>query len=618
MQQAALRLFKAVQVKDPTPREIPREVTERTLRHGYILDSIITPTDELLDTIEGVIGLGGEQANAAFHKSWSVVQEAALEALVLQQIVHYLTTYGFEALGIFREDTVYVPAEALDLPALGENIPLVVVKGMDGKALIEAIVNLGSGIALSPETLADIMTIIEANEFDPSFVEKIGNRELKIKLFDYYGYVPEEPVEFLRYLVFQLTGESLLIKNDRLIEKIKESKGSVLDSLLENAPENLASVFYRYKPLFLALKSISRNKTFFNRLRKRAPKQHQPLPEDYLGSITSQIKRGILDPSKLRQSLVKASVFRKVRLAYALQHRLLAGQSIVYRVRNGRGWATEFSWSEELAAATQSALDQVLESLVDQIRPNLEGKRVLIPPGVRYALPATEKQFTGHLPSGSSLEAPEDLIVGIHWTNTQKRVDLDLSVVGETGKIGWDADYRSEDHRVLFSGDMTNAPAPRGASELFYLRSGLQEAKVLMLNYYNFAPGDSVAAKILVADEKPERFGENYMVDPNKIIMSATINVTQKQNILGLLATKNGKTRIHFAHLSLGTSITSANNIHSTHARNFLVHSLLESLDFEEILTQAGATVLREKNGEEDIDLSPERLNKSTILDLLT
>jgi hypothetical protein len=488
---------------------------------------------------------------------------------------------------------------------------------MDAGTLLAAIVNLASGIALSTQTLDDIMAIVEANEFDASFVEKIGNRELKARLYDFYGLVPREPVEFLRHLISKLTDESLLIKNDHLINRIKESNGKFLDTLLEKAPDDLASIFFRYKPLFLALKSISRNKSFFNRLRKQASRLHQPLPVDFLNCVTARIKQNDLESDALRSRLEKASLFRKIRLAYALKNRLHAGNSIVYRVRNGRGWATEFDWPGRLVEATQEALDIVLDSLVESLRPRLDGTTIFIPPHVRYALPATEKQFTGHFPTGSSIAAPDDLIVGIHWMNNQRRIDLDLSVIGESGKFGWDASYRSKDRTVLFSGDMTDAPPPNGASELFYLRGGQQEPRILMLNFYNYARGDEVEAKILVANEKPGDFKQNYMVDPNNIVASANIRVTRKQNVLGLIAAKNGENRVYFAHVSLGTSITSSKNTQSTHARKFLVQSLLNTLDFRQILTRAGATVTHEKSGAEDFDLSPEKLTRSSVIDLL-
>lgn len=617
MQRATLRLFNAVQIDQRVPGEIPQAILERSLKNGYILDPAIQPSEELLDIIESVVGISGEKANAAFHKSWTVVQDSPLELLVIQQIIHYLTTYGFERLGIYREEAVYIPAEVLELPAIQEDIPLIVIKALDAQEMLESIINLGSGIALAQETLADMMTIVKANAYDSAFVQQIGNRELKTLLYDFYGLVPSEPVEFLRHLISKLTGESLLIKNDDLIKKLKRADGKRLDLLLQQAPDDLASIFFRFKPLFLAMKSISGNKTFFNRLRKQANELHKPMPEDYLNSVTAQIKHGSLDLAVLDQRVNKATIFRKIRLAYALKHRLHAGDSIVYRVRNGRGWVTGFEWADDLAEVTQQALDRVLASIVNDIQANVEGKTIYIPANIHYALPATEKQFTGHLPTGSYVSVPQDLIVGIHWTNTDKRIDLDLSVIGESGKIGWDAAYRSEERTVLFSGDMTDAPPPQGASELFYFKQDVQEARILLVNYFNFQPGDEIECKLLAAREKPENFGKNYLVDVSNIVAAATINITKKQTILGLIAQIEGENRVYFANVSIGNSITSTYSKQTTKARKYLVRSLVDSLDFREILRRAGATVVDERPEGEYIDLSPARLVKTTIIDLI-
>jgi len=250
---------------------------------------------------------------------------------------------------------------------------------------------------------------------------------------------PSEPIEFLRHLISKLTDESLLIKNDALIEKIQNSNGKFLDVLLQDAPNNLASIFFRFKPLFLAMKTISNNKTFFNQLRKKANKLHLPMPEDYFNSVTSRIKKGNLDLNDFERKLEHTNVFRKIRLANALKYRIHPKESIVYRVRNGRGWATSFDWSNNLKKITKQALDIVIGSIVDDIYANVNGKTFYIPPNIHYTLPATEKQFTGNLPTGSYITVSEDLIVGIHWMNTSRRIDLDLSVIGESGKIGWDA-----------------------------------------------------------------------------------------------------------------------------------------------------------------------------------
>jgi len=621
MNAALLRLFNSVQVshKDGGVQSGPH-VLERTLRNGYVLHPVIRPNDELLNIIESIVGISGEKANAAFHKSWQVIQDTPQEILWLQAAIHYLTTYGFEQLGIYREDAVYIPREALDLPAIQEDIPLIVIKAMDANDVLDAIVNLGSGIALAQKTLGDIMTVIEANKFGSGFVEKIKNRELKALLYDYYGIVPIDPVEFLRHLISKLTDESLLIKNDDLIDKIRQANGKVLDELIKDAPDDLASIFFRFKPLFLAMKSISRNKTFFNRLRKQADKLHKPMPKDYLNSITDQIKRGGLELDDLKRRIEKASVFRKIRLAYALNFRLNSPDAIVYRVRNGRGWATEFEWGNK-ENITGQALDIVLASIVDNVRHNVEGKTIYIPPSVHYALPATEKQFTGHLPTGSYVVVPQDMLVGIHWMNTDKWVDLDLSVIGESGKIGWDSVYRSGDNAVLFSGDMTSAPEPDGATELFYIRQGqseAREARILMVNYYNFTKGDEVQCKILVAQESPENFGKNYMVDVSNIVLSTNIIISKKQNVLGLIINVGGENRVHFANVSIGNSITASGNEQSMQVRKYLVTGVVSSIGFRRVLGMAGATVVdRKPDAGEYVNLSPEMLDKTTIIDLI-
>ncbi len=617
--QATLRLFRAVQVEGADQQSLSADLVARTIQHGYILEPQIHADEKLLKLIESTIGLSGSEVNAAFHKSWKTIQESSLESLVAQQVTHYLTTYGFEHLGVFQSQAVYIPREQLEIPELESDLPVVVIRAMNSAQILKAIVELGSGIALADETLNDIMTIVQANRYDQSFVQEIGNRELKTRLMDYYGIVPTEPVEFLRHLISKLTDTSLLIKNESLIQQIKAAKGKNLDELLKQAPENLASIFFRYKPLFLAMRSISGNKRFFNRLRKAATQQHQPLPTDYLNSVTAQIKDKRFDIETFQQRLVKASVFRKIRLAYALNFRLNNSDSIVYRVRSGRGWATEFEWPTEHSSITEQALKVVLKSIADSIRNTVSGKTIYIPGNVHYTLPATEKQFTGCFPNGSYFCVPEDLIVGIHWTNTEKkRVDLDLSVIGASGKTGWDAAYRSDENSVLFSGDMTDAPLPDGATELFYIKKEIDEPKVLLANYYNFHKDDQVGMRLLVARESAKNFGANYMVDPNNIVGSADLNINKRQNVLGLIVSVNGQTRVYFSNVSIGNSISARNNHQNRFARHYLLNSVIHSIGLADVLVQAGATVVDQlpDDQEQVINLAPSSLDKSSILRL--
>lgn len=622
MIKATLRLFKAVQVEKKLKGKKRASAFGRTVKYGYIFDPSIPLTQAVINAANKVIGLSGEQANASFHKSWAVVRDTPMETLVVQQIVHYLTTYGFEELGIYDSDTVYIPKEELDVPEIKSDLPLVVIHALTREEILEKIIKLGSsGVALMQETLDDLMVIVRANRYRSSLVGKIKNREFKSLLYDYYKLAPKDPVEFLRYVITKLTGESLLIKNDRLIEKIKSADGRVLDSLIYKAPADLASIFFRFKPLFLAMKSISSDKSFFNLLRKRANRMHKPMPEDYLNAVTAHIKHKNLSLEKLSDSLEGVNVFRKVRLANALMYRLHHSDFIVYRIRNGRGWADDFKWPSGVNAKTVRAYSTVYDSIASDLAEIVDGKVIYIPPHLHYTVPATEKQFTGNFPTGTSVSVSGDTLVGIHWTNTKRRIDLDLSIIGQSGKLGWDAGYRSDDLRIVFSGDMTDAPRPNGASELFYFNGVIEDTKILMVNFYNYNE-DEVECELLVAQDDLGGFDKHYVANPNKIMARTKINISKKQNVIGLLAETAGENRVYFSNVSVGNSITSLMNNVSMRSRSYLIHSVTGALELRPLLIEAGAEVVDEMGDfveEEDfVDLSPEAIDKTTILGLMT
>jgi len=137
--------------------------------------------------------------------------------------------------------------------------------------------------------------------------------------------------------------------------------------------------------------------------------------------------------------------------------------------------------------------------------------------------------------------------------------------------MGWDGNYRSSKKGILFSGDVTDAPPPDGASELFYIAGGLPENQLLMLNYFNFRRGKPVNTKILVANEPTDKLDHNHLVEP-----------------------------------------------YIANARRYLFSSQIESISLAGLLEKAGAIVTRKKSGAEDFDLSPERLSKTSIISLLT
>lgn len=654
---ATIRLFKAVPVKTKRKKS-NKNLLERTIRRGYIFSPEViynySNYDELIRLVEEIYGMTAEKLNSSFHKSWIKIKEADMEQLVVEQIAHYLTTYGkeqpkeyliekeeqwevdnlaekiieledFESSKIREENYVYIPKEKLEIPDMDmDDIRLVVIKGYTKEELKAKLLDLlGSGIALSEDTISDATDVAIFLELTEKDIENIKNKEVKVVLYDYLNLVPENPIEFLRFAVYKATEKTLLIKSPGLIEEIKEAKNKGIiklfsDYKIKHGLEKLAEVFYRFKPIFLAFRINERLKPTINKIRKLAVKHHKPLPEDYLNSITAKLKKDEkIDEDRLKDELKRVNVFRKIRLAYALKFRTKDVESILYRIRNGKGYATDFSFEKKDSA--KKILGIVLDSIVKDINKNIKGKKIHIPGHIHYSLPATEKQFTGNFPSGTYVSIPKDIIFGIHWKNVKGHtIDLDLSVISPTeGKIGWDSDYRTEGGSILFSGDITDARGQNGATELFYVKRQKKEALILFVNYYNFEEKVEVPFKIIVAQEKAGDFRKNYMVNPNNLVAVANSKINQKEKILGLLVTTFDECRFYFTETSIGNSITSSNSEVAEHSRKYLFGFYENAIDLEDVLTKAGAKIVGGKDAS-DIDLSPEGLEKDSILGLLS
>jgi hypothetical protein len=316
------------------------------------------------------------------------------------------------------------------------------------------------------------------------------------------------------------------------------------------------------------------------------------------------------------QALETASLFRKIRLVYALKFRTTDADSILYRIRNGKSYATAFDFTNQTGA--QVAYEVVMQSLTADIAKNVAGKKIFIPAGIKYGLPATEKQFTGNLPSGTYVELAKDMVAGIHWENVEgHRIDLDLSLLSpEVGKIGWDGSYRSRNKDILFSGDMTDAPKPQGASELFYIGEPTRGVFILFVNYFNFHPTVEVPFKILVAHEKPVNPTTHYTVDPHNIVALSSTTMKVKQKNLGILVADETGCKFYFAESDLGGSRSARGGGSTEQARKYLLNFYTNSIVLNDVLAAAGAELVGSAT-EADIDLSPESINKTSLLNLL-
>ena len=626
---STIRLFKAVLIQKKLKKKASKELLEKTIKKGFVFspEVIANYTEKelinMISIVEEEIGITAEQINNSFHKSWNKIKTASIEQLVLEQVMHYITTYGFEHLGIYSKDTIFIPNEELNIPKLEEGITLISIKGYTEKELREKILDLlTSGIALKEDTINDIMDACQYISLTDEEVFTVKNKEVKIRLYEKLGIFPKNPVEFLRYLIYFSIDSSLIIKSPTLISKIKGKENIEVLALLvkykkKYGLENLSTIFYRYKPIFLAFRGHKQLNAIINKIRKLAKKNHKPMKEDYLNEITSMIKRGHkIDKGSLESELSTVNIFRKIRLAYALKFRTTDADSIVYRIRNGKGFATDFNFHEHKKA--KEVYDIVIDNIVKDIKKNVNGKKIFIPEHVTYTLPATEKQFIGDFPSGSYITIPKDLILGVYWTDQNgERIDLDLSLINTTnGKIGWDGHYRSENAEVLFSGDITAAPKPNGASELFYIKRQVANDYILCLNYFNYDADIPVPFKIVLASEKVSNLKENYMVNPNNIVALVKSKIDKQQKILGLLTTTTKECKFYFAEADIGVSITSGNDDMLEKARKYLFNFYKNTINLNDVIVKAGGKLVKDKE-DCDIDLSIESLEKDKILQLL-
>ena len=626
------------------------EINREGLKYGLIIPA--TASDDIFNEAVKLYGKDGKKWNQTLHKSWNKVATAPIEELVAEQVLHYLTTYGFEELGIFDHDTVYIPKEELNIPELEKGIEMISIKAYTQNEVKEHLMTLlTSGIALSKDTLAYAMDLSDLVDVDS--IESVRNREMKVYLYDKYGVVPSNPDEFLRYLIYQLTCSTLKIQSKEMIASLKriaylhpEEVLSYFEKYVDrNDYIGLAQIFLRNKNLFLALKwhsmdirrdydrktSVAGAKLneMINKISKLAKKYHHPLPVNILDRLTDP-DTDIISGQNLMNKLDSTTPYRQVRIINGLNYKLSGAQSYVYKIRNGKTYVKSKEAEKETFEFKPAHCDLrirktiVLAHLMDQIKPNVEGKTVLLDKNVNYKVPTSEKQYIGNIPCGSSVEIPKDgdIIIGIHWTNlTTGRVDLDLHMQSLNQSYGWNTGYRNTNQRVYFSGDLTDAPLPNGATELFYIGNEVEETFMFTVNNYNTCK--EVPFEIVVAKADPKVTYtpySNFSVDPNNIIATIPCKMDESQTMkrLGIVYVTKDNIRFVFDTFNTINSHISSNksDIFKT-SLDYMEKYQQTSLDLKTLLGLCDCKLVdSDYDGKIDIDLSLNNLQKDTLVSI--
>ena len=675
--QAELRLFKSYTEED-LGNHI-ENVNEYALENGVV---ILSPISK--NTLKEVIDMYGikDEWQNTFHKSFNTVVNTPVEKLVAQQILHYMTTYGFEALGLYSQDLVYIPNELLEIPEFDGNIKLAVIKKISEIELTERIMNLiTSGIALSKQSIADV--IILSDFIDKERLDDITNRELKLALYDKYKIVPKNPDEFLKYVVFKLTGNTLVVKNKSLYRELKKSDDKLIETYLKayikktGAYDRLSEIFLRNKLIFLAFKRPDNKAVNYiiNRLKKASKKNHKPLEPNVLDRLTSVYKVdndnmfyyntvfneskdsalvGLTSRSLTDKDLIKLldgiTIFREIRIINAIRYRLSANsKSILYLIRNGKTFVKDLpeTLSKDKYNAQRTLLD-ILEKHFNK-RVGLNNKTVYIPENVTYTAPTSEKQFIGNFPIGSSIELPrnKNIVIGVHWKNGEDRIDLDLHAYSRSGHFGWNSMY-SLGSVVVFSGDVTDAPEPNGATECFLISNRLINTSFLM-KLKRFTPNKyTIPFELIVASVDSKDLCKNYTIDVNQIITKLNLQIDYDsvsdtpdidlafvevlRNIVKLSFVKYNTNKtiagmdkdilekvLSYSELFPKTQVTVNEILENSHCTICDTPVVEVEEDVEGVDNKGNVVITHNKRlVPVDFDLSPESISKDTIITLLS
>ncbi|MEY8760872.1 hypothetical protein [Chryseobacterium tongliaoense] len=534
--------------------------------------------------------LNGNDLNKTFHKSWQKIKESTRTELFFEQISHYISTYGSNF-----QDEIYIPDEVLNVPGL--KLTFKVVKGYTKEEMQDKCLSLlKSGIALKEETVDELLYILN-KELGYTFTgkENIRNKEAIVKIADLYHIYPENPVEFFRYVIYKTTDTTLLIKNDELINAIKESKFDATSLFESFGLEKLAEIFNRFKPLFLAYKNKS-PKTI-NKISKLSKVYHQPLISNPLNNATNLL----LENGDLHW-LENATPFALFKALSACHARIYGQDTFVYRIRNGKSWVQK----GKSTAVNQKNYDFIISYLKSKY--DLSGKKIYFPENVEFGLPTSEKMFVGNFPTGTRFYG-ERLAVGIYWEDAWGAYDLDLSGLNISGKVGWNAAYNQDNGQLMYSGDMTSAP--KGAVEYLYASNRFNTPTLIMNNV--FYGENDCGYKIVIG--KGDHISYDYMMNPNHLFAEVKCNSVQKQTILGMLLPKEGKQCFVLLNFGAGHSHVSGNTEVSMMATSALYQQWYEPVSFNKLVEELGATVTSEKKGA-DFDFSLETLEKDSFIQI--
>ncbi|MDE6311030.1 MAG: hypothetical protein K2L96_04335 [Muribaculaceae bacterium] len=605
----------------------PAKVNEVAVRMGYYFEPAAC-TEEALLALQGL----EVNYNSTFYKDVEDVLKRSRFDQFLDQLAHYASTYGTDfSAPVFTQNPT--PAAMLY-----KNLTL--VRAVSPREMFDMCVELLHGPALKNATLQAVCFYISdyiLHSKDPEIekcfnIKDIPNKEARSALYAATKMLPDDPLDFLRLAVYAVTGNGLIINSPELLRTLSANAGKselciflFAGELSRELTEGLASIFYRFKHIFVALKQGFRDAkdkelskravSYINYLRRLAPRYKKPFRADILSALTA-CKWS--DDEVIEAARDERSTFRLVRCLGYLRMHVAETDSALFLIRNGKAYVRD-DYKTSMDTEQAYRLAAIIEKeIVDRLRRNVEGKWVLFSDKIDLAAPTSEKNFVGNVPFMSSLRMGESCFMGIYWREEWGAQDFDLSAVFSEGnkKIGWNEDYVSSGETVVYSGDMTSADPE--ASEIIYFRRDVPSG-MIYVNRFHGEEGATYrlffgAGEIHESDgsdvQKELYSGMNYGVRVMDIVLEADMISDCAEQLTGFI--RDG--RFYFMALSTGRGpVSRGKNFRVDRALDFRSYS---AIDLKELLLKAGVVEQTDAEGHVDIDLRPRALNRTTLINL--
>lgn len=604
MKEKLIDLFGAAvkEVNNLSARDINR-IQTLSIQTGYI----IHPDCYNYTVLRWLLGKN-INLNSTFYKTWQDVTEKSRFELYIDQITSYAINYGLNGnFDMNDHDYSMVP----DIRKYKLITPITKEEMFDKcKNLVY------KNIAMDQITIEAVCDYIAENYIEQNFdIDNVNVREAQVILCDKLNIFPKDKFSLLRYLVYKSTHSSELIKSKQMINRIKVGVCS-LNNLAEEDLIKLSSIFYRFKPIFLAFKSQSpSNAKVINKIRRLAKKYHQPMK---IGFWESVINTPMSEKSlKERLAADKPSSFKLITLIQTIrENRMLIGSETrykLYRIRNNNIWVDNIGIPPALDIKYNwwDVLDTVLyNELVDRLKS--KACAVKFNTDLKLACPTSEKDFIGNIPFGSYYHMKKNNMVGIYWKEEWGTRDFDLSFVDYNGtKYGWNArfyDEADQTSKIIYSGDMTSANPE--ASEVIYISSDCPNG-IFKVNRYSGVDGSKYILSI--AQSKVSKLSKNYMIDPNTIKFQTEILSDKREQVVGFVV--DGYLYISKYDLA---DVQISKSFGTKEIIDILRRKTAARIDLEQLLIDAGFKPMVRGSKTNPIELDLTELNKDTLINLFS